>query len=89
MLGVRSGVIYHSCQGQELTFVEAFCTSIVIASPCLFEDTNKYNYVRTPHSYILPASQRQTTGELSVCINGIDEGGYIWLYKDCNMVGKH
>lgn len=67
--GVRSGVIYHSRLCGELTFVQAFCSAIVIDSPCLFEDTNSYNYVRTPLGYILPISLRKTTGELSFCIS--------------------
>lgn len=67
--GVRSGVIYHSRLRGELTFVQTFCSAIVIDSPCLFEDTNRYNYVRTPLSYILPISVRKTTGELSFCIS--------------------
>ena len=67
--GVRSGVIYHSRLRGELTFVQAFCSAIVIDSPCLFEDTSRYNYVRTPLSYILPISVRTTTGELSFCIS--------------------
>lgn len=67
--GVRSGVIYHSRLHGELTFVQALCSAVVIDSPCLFEDTNRYNYVRTPLSYILPISLRMTTGELSFCIS--------------------
>ncbi|MEQ2292785.1 hypothetical protein AMECASPLE_026417 [Ameca splendens] len=59
--GVRSGVIYHSRLCGELTFAQAFCSAIVIDSPCLFEDTNRYNYVRTHPSYILSISPRRTT----------------------------
>lgn len=66
---VRSGVIYHGRLCGELTFVQAFCSTIVIDSPCLFEDTNRYNYVRTPLGYILPFAPRKTTGELSLSIS--------------------
>lgn len=66
--GVRSGVIYHSRLCGELTFVQALCAAVVIDSPCLFEDTSGYNYVRTPLGYILLVSLRETTGEISFCI---------------------
>lgn len=56
--GVRSGVIYHSRLCRELTFAQAFYSTIVIESPCLFEDTNRYNYVRTPQLYITRLTER-------------------------------
>lgn len=62
--GVRSGVIYHSRLCGELTVVEAFGSAVVIDSPCLFEDTNSYNYVRPPLSYILLILLSKTAGGL-------------------------
>lgn len=56
--GVRSGVIYHSRLCRELTFAQAFYSTIVIESPCLFEDTNRYNYVRTPQLYITRLTEK-------------------------------
>lgn len=76
--GVRSGVVYHNRLCRDLTFVQALCSAIVIDPPRLFEDTNSYNYVRTPLSYILPISPRKTTGELSFCISLTWDRRYNW-----------
>lgn len=59
---VRSGVIYHSRRRGELTFVQECGCTVVIDSPCLFEDTDSYNYVSPPLSYILPVSLRKAAG---------------------------
>ena len=63
---MRSGVIYHSRGRGELTIVQALGSAVVIDSPCLFEDTNSYNYVRPPLSYILPISLSKIAGGFTV-----------------------